>query len=356
MAKKFVESKKTPTVSVIIAMYNTERYIEPCLQSLLDQTFQDYEVIVIDDCSNDNSATIVKNMAAQFDGKLTLLKTKRNSGTPGLPRNQALKSARGKYLYFLDSDDLLKKTALEELVAIAEQTDAEVLHAEKYYELIDGSTQAKIQTFQLPPYVEEPTPETDELGDRVERFTQKKFLWNVWSKLIRRDFWNKNKITFPNMTSFEDLIVTFCCMIRAKNYVRIPNVFYIYRTRPDSLSHGGRHPFEVAVNLIEAIKVMDRFMGEMEFFRQHPKYRYMAIDYFTQSRINIISHGLYTRQQPYEVDDYLRHRIFNVNPNENIPLISYLFGNANVCRLQLEAQQNEIARLRNRIAELQNQK
>ena len=97
-------------------------------------------------------------------------------------------------------------------------------------------------------------------------------------------------------------------------------------------------------------------MGEMKYFIQNPKYRYMAIDYFVQSRVNIISHGLYTRQQPYEVDDYLRHRVFNVNPNENIPLMTYLFSNANVCRLKIEEQQNEIERLKKQLAELQNQR
>ena len=354
--KKNVEAKKIPAVSIIIAMYNAERYVEACLKSLYDQTFQDFEIIVVDDCSTDKSAAIVKNVMEHFDGRLTLLKTKRNSGTPGLPRNLAIKSARGKYITFFDSDDLLIRTALENIVSIAEQTEAEVVHAEKYFEMIDGTDQAKMQTFQYPPYVDKPTPETDDIGDRVERFTQKKFLWWACNKLFRRDFWMKNKIAFPNMTSFEDLVVTFCCMIRAKNYIRIPNTFYIYRTRPDSLSHGGRHPFEVAVNLIEAIKVMDRFMGEMKYFIQNPKYRYMAIDYFVQSRVNIISHGLYTRQQPYEVDDYLRHRVFNVNPNENIPLMTYLFSNANVCRLKIEEQQNEIERLKKQLAELQNQR
>ncbi len=354
--KKTVEAKKIPAVSIIIAMYNAERYVEACLKSLYDQTFQDFEIIIVDDCSTDKSAAVVKNVMEHFDGRLTLLKTKRNSGTPGLPRNLAIKSARGKYITFFDSDDLLIRTALENIVSIAEQTEAEVVHAEKYFEMIDGTDQAKMQTFQHPPYVDKPTPETDDIGDRVERFTQKKFLWWACNKLFRRDFWLKNKIAFPNMTSFEDLVVTFCCMIRAKTYVRIPNTFYIYRTRPDSLSHGGRHPFEVAVNLIEAIKVMDRFMGEMKYFIQNPKYRYMAIDYFVQSRVNIISHGLYTRQQPYEVDDYLRHRVFNVNPNENIPLMTYLFSNANVCRLKIEEQQNEIERLKKQLAELQNQR
>ena len=355
MAKKTVmPSKKIPAISVIVAMYNAERYIAPCLNSLLSQTFQDFEVIVVDDCSTDNSASVVKTYIEQFDGRLTLLKTKRNSGTPGLPRNLALKSARGKYITFFDSDDLLTETAFEELFNVAEQTQAEVIHAEKYLELIDGTNQANLRTFQSPPYVDKPTPETDDIGDRVERFTKKNFLWWACNKLFRRDFLTKNKIVFPNMTSFEDLIVTFCCVIRAKNYVRIPNAFYIYRTRPDSLSHGGRHPFEIATNLIEAIKVMDQFMGEMDFFRQNPRYRYMAIDYFVQSRVNIISHGLYTRSQPYEVDEYLRRRVFNINPNENIPLITYLFSNANVCRLRLEAQQAEIERLKKQLEQYQN--
>lgn len=349
-AKKASEAKKIPAISIIVAMYNAERYIEAALQSLLIQTFGDYEIIVVDDCSTDRSASIVKSMLDQFDGRLSLIKTKRNSGTPGLPRNLALKSARGKYVTFFDSDDLLTKTALEEIYTIAEQTEAEVVHAEKYLEMPDGSNQARLQTFQQPPYVDKPALETDDLGDRVERFTQKKFLWWACNKLLRRDFLVKNKIVFPNMTSFEDLIVTFCCMIRAKNYVRVPNAFYVYRTRHDSLSHGGRHPLEVASNLIEAIKVMDRFMGEMKFFIDNPKYRYMAIDYFVQSRVNIISHGLYTRTPPYEVDEYLRRRIFNVNPNENIPLIAYLFSNANVCRLKIEQQQNEIERLKAELA------
>lgn len=354
MAKKNVApSKKIPAISIIVAMYNAERYIQPCLDSLFNQTFQDFEVLVVDDCSTDNSAAIVKNNIERFDGRLSLLKTKRNSGTPGLPRNLALKSARGKYITFFDSDDLLTKTALEDLFTVAEQTDAEVVHAEKYLEMLDGSNQANLRTFQSPPYVDAPTLETDDLGDRVERFTQKKFLWWACNKLFRRDFLTKNKIIFPNMTSFEDLILTFCCVIRAKNYVRIPNAFYIYRTRPDSLSHGGRHPFEIATNLIEAIKVMDRFMGETDFFRQNPKYRYMAIDYFVQSRVNIISHNLYTRSQPYEVDEYLRRRVFNVDPIENIPLITYLFSNANVCRLRLEAQQTEIERLKKQLEQYQ---
>ena len=344
-------ANKNPAISIIIAMYNAQKYIEPCLKTLLGQTFTDFEVIVVDDCSTDQSASIVKSFADQFDGRLQLLKTKRNSGTPGLPRNLALKSARGKYITFFDSDDLLTKTALEEIYNLAEAHNAEVVHAERYYEMPDGSNHIIARTFQMPPYVDKPTLETEDLGERVERFSQKKYLWWACNKFFRRDFLTKNNIKFPNMTSFEDLIFLFCCLIRSKNYLRVPNIFYIYRTRNDSLSHGGRHPLEVATNLIEAVKVMDHFMGSMQFFIQNPKYRYMALDFFIQSRINIISHGLYTRTQPYEVDDILRRRIFNVRPNENIPLLAYLFSNANVRRLEVEALQNEIERLKKSTAQ-----
>ena len=344
-------ANKNPAISIIVAMYNAQRYIEACLQSLLDQTFTDFEVILVDDCSTDRSVEIVKSFVERFDGRLQMLKTKKNTGTPGMPRNLAMKSARGKYIMFFDSDDVLTKTALEEIFNLAEQFDAEVVHAEKYYELIDGSDRITPRTFQQPPFVDKPTLETDDIGDRIERFTQKKFLWWACNKLFRRDFLIRNNIKFPKMTSFEDLILLFCCLIRAKNYLRVPNNFYIYRTRNDSLSHGGRHPLEVATNLIEAVKVMDRFMSPMQFFIQNPKFRYMALDYFIQSRINIISHGLYSRAQPYEVDDILRRRIFNVAPNENIPLIAYLFSNANVCRLRIEAQQNEIDRLKAQLAQ-----
>ena len=79
-----------PAVSVIIPMYNAEKYIGECLESLLLQTFQDFEVIVVDDCSTDNSFSIVESYIPKFDGRLKLTKTEKNSGGGGyVPRNIA---------------------------------------------------------------------------------------------------------------------------------------------------------------------------------------------------------------------------------------------------------------------------
>ena len=117
-------ANKNPAVTVIVPMFNAENFIEPCLNSLLNQSFNDFEVIVADDCSTDQSPAIVKSFVEKFDGRLRLIKTKKNSGTASAPRNLALKSARSEYITYLDADDLLTKTAVEELLTAAETFDA----------------------------------------------------------------------------------------------------------------------------------------------------------------------------------------------------------------------------------------
>ena len=152
-----------PSVSVIISLYNYERYIGECLDSLLAQTFKNFEVIVADDCSTDSSCAIVESYRERFGGRLTLTKTERNTGGGGEPRNLGFTLSRGEYVFFMDADDVVIKTALEELYTLAKNYDADVVYCEKYFmssgigqEFIDNVHIANIKT-QKPPFVEEPT-------------------------------------------------------------------------------------------------------------------------------------------------------------------------------------------------------
>lgn len=116
-------------ISVIIPIYNVAEYIGECLDSLLIQTFQDFEVIIVDDCSTDNSVEIVESYAPKFNGRLQLTKTKTNSGGGGyVPRNIGFKLARGNYVYFADADDFLLGTALETLYTTARKHSVEVVY------------------------------------------------------------------------------------------------------------------------------------------------------------------------------------------------------------------------------------
>ena len=100
-------------VSVIIPIYNTEKYLAECLESIINQTLKQIEIICIDDGSSDGSAAILKEYA-QNDLRISMY-TQKNRGVSAA-RNVGVRHARGKYLFFMDSDDILEKNALEILV------------------------------------------------------------------------------------------------------------------------------------------------------------------------------------------------------------------------------------------------
>ena len=91
-----------PLISVIVPMYNSEKYVAMCLESLLMQTLKDFEVIVVDDCSTDKSLAIVEDYVQKFEHGLKILKRAENSGYGSIPRNEGLEIARGKYILFPD--------------------------------------------------------------------------------------------------------------------------------------------------------------------------------------------------------------------------------------------------------------
>lgn len=315
-------------------MYNSEKYVGECLTSLANQTFQNFDVIVVDDCSTDNSRKVVQSFSDNFSGRLKLKKMSKNSGYPGLPRNMALDMARGKYVYFLDSDDLLTETALEELYNVAEKFDADVVHSEKYI-VFDKNRVAEVQSIQTGEFVTEPTLETFDIGERVESFAQKRFLWQGWGKLFRRKFLRDNKITFPAIKTFEDFVFVFECLITAKNYVRVPFVSYYYRVRNDSLSHETVDDVRFMDEIISVIKNTDDFMNGRKFFIDNPQYKYMLADFFMQERLEVFTRdfilkGNFTIGEVYNL---LCKKIFSRRPQDTVALTSYLFVTVNVLKL-----------------------
>lgn len=98
-------------VSVIVANYNCEKYISQTIDSVLAQTYLNWELLIIDDCSKDNSIEIIKAYAER-DRRIKLLKTSMNSGSAGLPRSIGVENAKGRYLAFLDSDDIWEASKL----------------------------------------------------------------------------------------------------------------------------------------------------------------------------------------------------------------------------------------------------
>lgn len=112
-------------VSVVMPAYNAEKYIEAAIRSVLRQTWTEFELLVIDDCSRDSTAEIVERLAAE-DGRITLLRSAENAGVSA-GRNRGVQEARGEWIAYLDSDDLWREDKLERQLALLERYPDAVL-------------------------------------------------------------------------------------------------------------------------------------------------------------------------------------------------------------------------------------
>lgn len=123
-----------PLVSVITPCYNAESFISQTIESVLDQSFGNWEMIIVDDCSRDNSPAIIKNYQEK-DARIRYLQTDKPSGSPTIPRNIGIEEAKGRYIAFLDSDDVWLPNKLEEQVRVFVDSEAVIVFSN--YEKID---------------------------------------------------------------------------------------------------------------------------------------------------------------------------------------------------------------------------
>ena len=352
-----------PAISVIIPLYNAGKYIGECLDSVLAQTFQDFEVIVVDDCSTDNSVAVVENYVPKFNGRLRLARMKKNSGSGAEPRNLGLTLSRGKYIFFIDSDDTVTTTAFEELHSVAEEFNADVVECERFYGVpekfwydAEFRKQLKPSSYKFGSFVDKPTLVTDNLVERVKKIYQRDFIWNVWAQLIRRDFIFENRLKFVGMIS-EDLVFTICELCAAKKYVVIPNVVNYYRVREDSIIHQNlvkpdtkidKHLHCWITMIKSGVSYLDEFLSAHEFFSERPDLKYMLFKLFMNDTLRYVA-GIYRKIPAYALDGILRKEFGN---GDNLALLTFLFSELNVWRLQMIEAQKRIIELENEIESL----
>ena len=276
----------TPIVSVIIPLYNAEKYIGACLTSILNQTFQDFEVIVVDDCSTDSSCTVVESFMPKFGERLKLLRTEKNSGGAGVPSNIGIENSRGKYVYVMDDDDLILDATLETLYKSAEDFQADVVFMERGYffeseegKIVPDDKDLKLQAWlgKIDYLVEEPELEI-ETEALIESFLQTEIGWPVWQKLFLRDIVTANKITFLDIPTSQDCIFTLQLISYAKRFLRVPNPLYIYRrNNADSICRTARNTDEKYTfwtkSYLKGLKFLTDFFGRQKFFIENPHYQ-----------------------------------------------------------------------------------
>ena len=336
--------QRIPLVSVIIPMYNAAKFIPQTLKTLLCQTMTDFEVIIVDDCSTDNSVEVVESFSKKFSEagiSLHIIELPKNTATPGTPRNIGVQFACGKYIAFLDSDDLLTETALEELSTLAENFQADVVHTDTFFMLYDDKdlVVCKRQTLPLPTT---PTFETTDIAQRIFNWIKRGYNWESVTMFCKRKFLIGNQIKFPKLENHEDMIFSFAILCLAEKILRVPNVTYIYRQREDSVSH---KPFAAVEDcfhkwlrvLNDGLNEFAKIMASIKFFTENPDYRY-AVQNFYFKEISVVFPPIYAEMPELAHQDFIKKEF---HP-DNAELIVQLFNKVNLQRILISRLQQQI--------------
>ena len=222
-------------ISVIVCVYNCEKYLEACLDSILSQTFKDFELIVINDGSTDGSLAILEAYAEK--SPQIRIVTQKNQGVY-IARNRGLELATGEYVYFIDSDDTLTTdVAFEEIYAACKDGDLDMcfFNAKTSWSLDDDIPKSLKKPKR---YIKDPMHGIVS-GMELLRFylAHDQVTFAVWFYFVRRDFLMQHHIRFIELRNIIHADVGFsteCCM-RAKRVRHLPKAYYNYFRRANSI-------------------------------------------------------------------------------------------------------------------------
>lgn len=248
-------------VSIIVPIYNAEKYLDSCIQSVLRQTYTNWELILIDDGSTDKSGRIAEEYGFA-DERITVFHQK-NLGV-SLARNQGIDEATGNYVVFLDADDELIEDCLAKTVNIAEETNADV---------VAGRSCENQELFQDRIIWTGAEALENSLKDHL-------FTYSACAKLIRREFIGKTRFT-PDIRINEDSYFVFQLLCKQNVFVLTNDVIYFYRANSESSS---RTVF--SEKYFDILKVSDLKYKKIE--EQFPQMHDLAKNMLLKARMNVL--------------------------------------------------------------------
>ena len=282
--------------------------------------------------------------------KLNLICSQKNSGGAGIPRNIGMKISRAEYITFVDSDDAITPTALEELYPIAKKFEVDVLYCEKYYRVEVGEKFTTDKNFLNTSvgwnanYDFSTEPKLcNSIDERIKDFVTKKFWTACWNLLFNRKFIARENIYFPLLKIGEDEIFVFNSICAAKNLIRIPNIIYVWRRHSDSLSKNpltGENPVVESIecwgsSIFSGIPVMNEIIDKLEICRTHPEYRHRIFEAFILGKINNIL-PIYAQIPAWQLEELIRRELEKVA--DKTALTAFLFSRMNIFNVNLNRQ------------------
>ena len=241
-----------PKVSVIVPVYNVEKYINKCLESLEKQTLQDIEIIIVNDGSTDNSIDIINNYMQKYPKKFICVE-KENGGLSDA-RNFGMKYASGEYIAFLDSDDYAEKDTYQKMYELAKRDKSDMVECDFYWEY--------------------PNKLKEDIGaiynGKHEMIEKVRVV--AWNKLIKREVIEKNNIHFPKDFRYEDVEFTYKLIpcINKVSFLKKPLIHYVQRNNSiiNLQNKRTREIFDVLEHVLDFYKdqkIYEVYKEELEY-------------------------------------------------------------------------------------------
>jgi len=240
-------------ISVIVPIYNVEKYLKQTLDSIRFQTYRNLEIVCVLDCPTDRSAEIASAIAEE-DSRIKLVKHPENRGLPAA-RNSGSGNATGEYLHFMDSDDLLSPDFYETMIASAEKADADVTTCSVFYEKKPKQSILFLK---------------DEIVSGASKMEKTKitFAGWAWRHLIKKSFWDERNFSFPDLVPLEDMPVMIQVIYYANKVALCSNAVYFYKNRENSiLNHKKNRDTEKDRRLKENYRKAERIF--VDFLREN---------------------------------------------------------------------------------------
>jgi len=236
---------KSPFFSLIVPVYNVEKYLKQCLNSVLSQSFKDYELIVVNDGSTDNGGAICDEYE-NMDSRVRVIHQK--NGGLSAARNTGIKIAKGKYLWFVDSDDYIKEDSLGKLHKSLSKEEVDVLG---FSNIVFFEEKGKVEINNL-------FPETEILSNSEFFKKELPLVIAPWIYVFNHDFLKKNEINFrEDIIIHEDWFFLHEVFVKLKRIKCLQEHFYFYRIRPNSLTTSSNRDLDKLHTYAESIYQMN---------------------------------------------------------------------------------------------------
>lgn len=308
-------------VNIVVPVYNVEKYLAKCLDSLLSQTYEDIKIIVVNDGSPDNSQSIIDDYVNKYKDKIISLK-KENGGLSDA-RNYGLKYVDSEYVYFVDSDDYIENNLIERCLEVIEKEDSDLVQFNYCRDNFETNEKENILS-----RIKEGTYSLNE-SPYILAYTANA----AWNKFYRTSLFKDNNIDFPKGLLYEDLATTTRLLTLCKKVTYINDVLYHYQ-----VSRSGQIMSNVSLDIIKVCEMVVDYYKEKNLFEKYfDELNYLCEINIIDSLRNLrnIDDRNYVREFIDKAFDF-SEKVF-IKKNKKYDLVNkksdYVYLNRNLCKL-----------------------